>query len=207
MYLHELRNLFNILLQNALAREWRKEKGLINYLGHLFIDCWDDNSLEQGCKQNSGTSVFSQFSSVAQSCLTLCDLMDCTTPGFAVHHRLLELAQTQHPLSRWCHPTISHSLLSSSLPAFNLSQHQGLFQGVSSSHQVAKVDWSLSFSISPFHEYSGLISFRMDWLDLLTVQGTLKNLLQHHSSKASILGGSDSLKSNSHNAYMTTGKP
>ena len=76
----------------------------------------------------------------------------------------------------------SHALLSPSPPAFNLSQHQCLFQWVSSSQQVAKI-----FSINPFSEYSGLISFRNDCFDLLAVQGTLKNLLQHHSSKASIV--------------------
>ena len=80
----------------------------------------------------------------------------------------------------------SHPLLSPSPPAFNLSQHQGLFKRVSSSHQVAKY-WSFSFSISPSNEYSGLTSFRMDRLKLLALQGTLKSLLQHHSSKASIL--------------------
>ena len=72
------------------------------------------------------------------------------------------------------------------LPAFNLSQHQGLFQGVISVHQVPKY-LSFNFRISPSNEYSGLISFRMDWLDLLAVQGTLKGLFQHHSSKASHL--------------------
>ena len=89
------------------------------------------------------------------------------------------------PLSRWCHPTIS-SLSSPSLPAFNLSQHQGLFQWVGSSYQVAKV-LKLQLQHQSLHEYSGLISFRIDWSDLLAVQGTLKSLLQHHSSKASIL--------------------
>ena len=82
-------------------------------------------------------------------------------------------------LSCWCHPTISSSV-SPSLPAFSLSHHQGLFQWVSSLHQVAKY-WSFSFSISPSNEYSGLISFRMDWLDYLAVQVILKSLLQHHS--------------------------
>ena len=90
----------------------------------------------------------------------------------------------------------SHSLSSPS-PAFNLSQHQGL-----SSESVLCIRWpkywSFSFNISPSNEYSGLISFRMDWLDLLVVQGTLKNLLQHHSSKASILWHSAFLLSNSH---------
>ena len=78
----------------------------------------------------------------------------------------------------------SYPLLSPSPPAPNPSQHQSLFQWVSSSHEVAKKYWSFSFSISPSKEHLGLVSFRMDWLDLLAVQGTLKSLLQHHSSKA-----------------------
>ena len=89
-------------------------------------------------------------------------------------------------LSQQCIPTILSSVIFPSPPAFYLSQHQGLFQWVDSSHQVTwyKV---FSFSISPSNKYSGLISFRIDWFDLLAVQGTLKSLLQHHSSKASIL--------------------
>ena len=90
------------------------------------------------------------------------------------------------PLSQWCHSTISSSVVPSSPPAFYLSQHQDLFQWVISSHQVAKVR-SFSFSISPSNEYSGLISFRIDWLDLFAIQGTLKSLPQHHHLKASIL--------------------
>ena len=87
------------------------------------------------------------------------------------------------PLSRWCHPARwVHPLSSPSPPAPNPSQHQGLFQWVNSLHQVAKV-MEFRFSISPSNEHLGLISFRMDWLDLLAVQGTLKSLLQHHSSK------------------------
>ena len=111
--------------------------------------------------------------------------MDCSMPGFPVHHQLPELAQTH---VHWVgdaiqpfHPDIPFS------PAFNLSQHQGLFQWVSPSHQVAKVLQFFSFRISPSNKYSGLVSFRMDWLDLLAVLGTLKNLLQHHNSKTSIL--------------------
>jgi len=127
------------------------------------------------------------FSSIpiAQSCLTLCNPMDYSTPGFLVHHQLLELAQTQvHQVGDAIQP--SHPLSSPSPPAFNLSQHQGLFQGVSSSHQVAKV---LEFQLQ--HQSCQWI-FRTDfgwtdWLDLLAVQGTLKSLLQQHSSKASIL--------------------
>jgi len=126
-----------------------------------------------------------QFSSVSQSCPTLSDPMDCSTPGLHAHHQLPEFTQTRiHWVSDAIQP--SHPLLSLSPPAFNLSQHQGLFKWVSSLHQVARY-WSFSFSISPSNEYSGLISFRVDRLDLLAVQGTLKSLLQHHSSKASIL--------------------
>ena len=83
------------------------------------------------------------------------------------------------------HPTIPSSI-GLFPPALNFCQHQGLFQWISTSHQVAKF-WSFSFSISPSSEYSGLISFRTDWFELLAVQGTLKSLLQHHSSKVSIL--------------------
>ena len=136
------------------------------------------------CKNVPG--VFSQFSSVAQSCPTLCNPMDCSMPGIPVHHQLPELPQTH---AHWVSDAIqpSHPRSSSSPPALNLSQHQGLFQWVSSSHQVAKKYWSFSFNISPSNKYSGLISFRMNWLDLLAVQGTLRSLLQQHSSKASLL--------------------
>ena len=114
------------------------------------------------------------------SFLTLCNPIDCSTPGFPVYHQLPQFAQTHvHWVSDAIQP--SDPLSSPSPPAFNLSQHQGLFQEVSSSHQVTKV---LEFHLN---EYSGLISFRMDWLDLLAVQWTLKSLLQHHSLKASIL--------------------
>ena len=111
--------------------------------------------------------------------------MDCSTPGFPVHHQPLELAQIHvHRVSDTTQP--SHPLSSPCPPAFNLSQNQGLFQWVSSSYQVAKY-WHFIFNISPSNEYSGLASFRIDQFDLLAVQGTLKSLLQHHSSKASIL--------------------
>ena len=111
--------------------------------------------------------------------------MDCSTPGFPVLHHLPDLAQTH---VHWVGDAIqpSHPLSSPFPPAVNLSQEQGLFKWVISSHQVAKY-WSFSFNISPSNEYSGLISFRMDWLDLLAVQGTLKSFLQHYSSKASVL--------------------
>ena len=126
-----------------------------------------------------------QFSSVAQSCLALWDPMDCSTPGFPVHHQLLELTQSH---VHWVGDAIQpfHPLLSPSPPAFNLCSLK-VFSSESVLHIRWPKYWSFSFSISPSDEYSGLISFRVDWFDLLAVQGTLKSLLQHHSSKASTL--------------------
>ena len=108
-----------------------------------------------------------QFTSVIQWCPTLCDSMDCSTPGFPVHHWLPEFTQTHfHWVSDAIQP--SHPLSSPSPKAFNLFQHQDLFQGVCSSHQVAKV-LGFQFSMSPPNEYSGLTSFRMDcWMSLLS---------------------------------------
>ena len=146
-----------------------------------------------------------QFTSVQPlSPVQLCDPMDHSTPGLPVHHQLPEVTQIHvHWVSDAIQP--SYSLSSPSPPAFNLSQHQGLFKWVSSSHQVAKV-LEFSFNISPSNEHSGLISFRMDWLDLLAVQGTLKSLLQHHSSKVSILRHSAFFRVQLSHPYMTTEK-
>ena len=118
-----------------------------------------------------------QFSSVAQSCLTLCNPMSCSLPGLSVLHQLPELAQTH---VHWVGDPIqpSHPLLSSSPPTFNLSHHQGLFKWVSSSHQVAKV---LEFNLQ--HQ---------------SFQGTRKSLLQHHSSNHQFFSVEPSLWSNSH---------
>ena len=142
------------------------------------------------------------FSSVAQSCPILCDTMDCSMPGFPDHHPLPEPTQTH---VHWVGDAIqpSHSLSSPS-PVFDISQHQSLFQWVSFLHQVPK-HWSFSFSISPSNEYSGLISFRMDWLDLLAVQGTLQFLLQCHSSKAALFWRSAFFILQLLHLYMTTG--
>ena len=130
--------------------------------------------------------------------------MNHSMPGLPGHHQLPEFTQTHvHRVSDAIQP--SHPLLSPSFPAPNASQHQSLFQCVSSSHQVAKV-LDFSFSISPSNEYSGLISFRMDRLHLLAVQGTLKSLLQHHSSKESILPCSAFFTVQLSHPYMTTGK-
>ena len=133
------------------------------------------------------------------------DPMDCSTLGFPVHHHLLEFAQT--PV-HWVGDSIqpSYPLSSPSPPAFNLSQHQGLFHWVSSSHQVAEgLEFQLQteWMITPSNKYSGLTSFRMDWLDLLAVQGTLKSLIQHHSSSFLQL----SLWSNSHIRTWLPEKP
>ena len=137
-----------------------------------------------------------QFSSVAQSCPTLCNAMNCSTPSLPVHHQLLEFTQAHvHRVSDAIYP--SHPLSSPSLPTFNLSQHQGLYQWVSSAHQVAKV-LEHQLQHQSFNEYSGLISFSIDWFDLFAVQRTLKSLLKHHSSKAPILHNQISSQSNSH---------
>ena len=130
--------------------------------------------------------------------------MDCSTPGFPVLYQLLELAQTHvHRVGDTIQP--SHSLSSPFPPTFNLSQHR-VFSKESVLHIRWQKYWSFSFSISPSNAYSGLISFRMDWWDLLAVQETLKSLLQHHSSKASILQCSAFFMVQLSHPYMTTGK-
>ena len=142
--------------------------------------------------------------SVTQSCPTLCNPMDCSMPGFPALHNLPEFAQTHvHWASDALQP--SHPLPPSSPFAFNLSQQQGLFQWVSSSHQVAKV-LELQLQYQPSNEYSGLISFRIDWFDLVAVQGTLKSLLRHHNLKTSVLWQSAFFTVQLSHPYMTTGK-
>ena len=151
-----------------------------------------------------------QFSS-AQSCPTLCDPMNHSTPGYPVHHQLLEFTQTHiHWVSHAIQP--SYPLSSTSPPAFNLSQHQDIFKWVTvfSFKSVLHIRWpkfwNFSFSISPSNEYSELMSFRIDWFDLLAVQGTLKSLFQYHSSKASILWHSAFFIVQLSHPYMSTGK-
>ena len=128
--------------------------------------------------------------------------MDCSMPGFSVHHQLPELAQT-HVHRVGDSIQASHLLSSPFLSAFNLSQHQGLFHWVSSSYQVAKV---LEFQLQhqSFQWIFGLISFRMDWFDLLAVQGTLNSLLQYHISKASVFQHSGFSMVQISHPYMTT---
>ena len=137
---------------------------------------------------------------VTLSCLTLWNPMDCNQPRFPIFHYLLEFV---HRVSDTIQP--SHPLLFPSPPGLNLSQHQGLFKWVHSSHQVAKL---LEFQLQhqSYNEHPRLISFRMNWLDLLAVQVTLKSLLQHHSSKASILQCSAFFTVQLSHPYMTTAK-
>ena len=137
-------------------------------------------------------------------CVQLCKPMACSKPVFLVHHQILEPAQTHvHWVSDAIQPP--HSLMSPSPPAFNLSQHQGFFQWVSSSYQVFKV---LEHQLqNPSCEYLGLVSSRTDWLELLVIQETLKSLLQHHSSKASsVLWCSAFLMVQLTNPFVITGK-
>ena len=144
------------------------------------------------------------FSSVAQSCPTLCDPMNHSKPGLPVHHHLPEFTQTHvHWVSDIIQP--SHPLSYPSPPAPNPSQHQSLFQWLNSSHEVAK-DLEFQLQHQSFQWTPELISFRMDWLDLLAVQGTLKSLLQHYSSEASILQHSTLFTVQLSHPYMTTGK-
>ena len=144
-----------------------------------------------------------QFSSVTQPCLTLWDSMDCSSTDLPVHHQFTEFTQTQvHRHGDAIQH--SHTLSSPSPPTFNISSIK-VFADV-----VISIKWlnylCFSFSISPSSEYSGLISFGMDWLDLLAVQGTLKSLLQHHSLKPSILWHSAFFMVQLTHPYMTTGK-
>ena len=144
-----------------------------------------------------------QLSSVTQSCPTLCNPIDCSTPGFPVHHQfsLLKLMSIESVMPSnhlvLCYPLL---LLPSIFPSIRVfAQESGLH-----------IKWpkyrSFSFSITPSNEYSRLISFRLDWLDLLAVQGTLKSLLQHHSSKTLVLWCSAFFMVQFSHHYMTTGK-
>ena len=160
-----------------------------------------------------------QFCSVAQSCPNLCDRMDFSTPGFSVHHQLLELAQTHvHRVRRlqsmgslrvrhnWVRPSnhlilcIPLLLLPSIFPSIKVFSNESVLCITWPKY------WSFSFSISLSNEYSGLISLRIDQFDLLIVQGTVKSFLQHHSSKASILWCSDFFTVQLSHPYMTTRK-
>ena len=154
--------------------------------------------------QVSLVELLGQFSSVAQSCLTLCDPMDCRIPGLLVFP-MPGVYSNSCPLSWWCHPThltVCHPLLllPSIFPSIRVFPEESVL------HIRWLKDWSFSFSISPSNKHPGLISIRMDWLDLRAIQGTFKSLLQHHSSKASILWHSAFFVVQLSHPYMTTGK-
>ena len=151
-----------------------KDRTGVPYAGRWILNLWTIRE-----------TLSISFSLVAQLCLTLCNPMDCSTPGLPVHHQFPEPTQTMSTESVMpsnhlilCRPLL---LLPSIFPSIRV------FSNESALHIRWPKYWSFSSSISPSNEYSGLISFRMDWLDLLAVQQTLKSLLQHHSSKASIL--------------------
>ena len=146
---------------------------------------------------------FSQYSSVAQLCPTLCSPMECNTPGFPIHHQLPELAQTQVRRDRDAIQPSQSSVIPFSclvLPSIRVFSKESVV------HIWWPEYWRFSFSISPSNEYSGLISFGIDWFDILAVQGTLESLLQSHSSKASILQCSAFFTVQLSYPYMTTGK-
>ena len=156
-----------------------RDQSLVSCIGSQVLHC-----LSHQGSPGKTWPIF-QFSSVAQSCPTLCHSMDCSMQGFPVHHQLPEFTQTYvHRVGHAFQP--SHPLSSPSSPALNLSRIR-----VFSNESALRIRWSkkcsFSFNISPSNEHSGLICFRMDWLDLLAVQGTVKSLLQNHSSEASNL--------------------
>ena len=175
---------------------------LIAEKGFLFSSCY---SLEL-CIQMLISFLFSfvfHLSSVTQSCPILCNPMDCSTPGLPVQQQLPEPSQTRvHQLAMPSNHLICCPLLLLP-PIFSIIR-------VFSNESALRIKWpkycSFSFNISPSNEYPGLISFRMDWLDHLAVQGTRKSLLQHHSSKASILWCSAFFTVQLSHLYMTTGK-
>ena len=184
--------------------QWQLDFSLHSCIESIYL--WSKGRLFSSPPGINGICFWSSFlfSSVAQSCLTLCDPMDCSITDLPVHHQLPEFTQTfVHWVSDAIHP--SQSLSSPSPPTCNLSQHRGLFKWVSFLHQMAKV---LEFQLQhqPFQWKFRTDSFRMNWLDLCTVQGIFKSLLQHHSSKASILQHSAFFMVRLSHPYMTTGK-
>ena len=163
----------NLCTVSSIEKYWLAEKSHLNLT--MLCRMW--------LKLSTTLKSVSSVSSVAQSCPTFWDPMNRSTPGFPVHHQLPECTQTHvHRVSDAIQP--SHPLSSPSPPAPNPSQHHSLFQWVNSSHELSKV---LEFQLQhQSFQWIGLISFRMDCLDLLAVQETLQSLFQHHSSKASI---------------------
>ena len=161
------------------------------------MDIWiKDLALTRRDRERSEINYSIQFSSVAQSCLTLCNPMNSSTPGLPVHHQLPDDLNSC-PLTQWCHPTISSTVVPFSCPqSFPASGSFQMSQLFTSGGQSIGV--SASTSVLPMNT--------QDWLDLLAVQGTLKSLLQHHSSKESILWRSAFFIVQLSHPYMTTGK-
>ena len=151
----------------------------------ISLDQYGDGSTDTGAVLQTFCPFYIMLRSVAQSCRTLCDLVNCSAPGFPALYNLPEFAQTHvhwvDDATQPSHPLLPVFLLPSIFPSIR----------VFSNEQALPIRWpkywSFSFSICPSDEHSELISFRMDWVDLLEVQGTFKSLLQHHSSKASVL--------------------
>ena len=176
-----------LYIQIIVKAKWDYYVCFINcHSQYLYHKCWHWWVLR--IKQQSwlgrNRNMFSQFSLFPWSCLTLCDPMNCSMPDFPVHHQLPELAQLMgiRPVMPSNHLILCHSLI---LPSIFPSIR--VFSNVSVLRIRWPKYWSFSFGISPSNDYSGLISFRIDWFDLLAVQRILKNLLQHNSSKRSIL--------------------
>ena len=155
--------------------------------------------------ENKLVLMVNQFSSVAQLCATLCNPMNRSTPNLSVHHQLPEFTQIRvhrvRDAMQPSHPSRPLLLVPPIPPSIRV------FSNDSTLRRGWPKYWSFSFSISSSNEHPGLISFRMNWLDLLAVQGTLKSLIQHHSSKASILRGSAFFTVQLSHPYMTTEKP
>ena len=155
--------------------------GQRNNIASATAASWAPQVFPPKCRRH----CYIQFSSVAQSCPTLCDAMNRSTPGLPVHHQRPESTQTH---AHWIgdaiqpsHPLSPFLFLPPMLPSIRVFSNESVLRTKWPKY------WSVSFNISPSNEHPGLISFRMDWLDLLAVQGTLKSFLQHHNSKASIL--------------------
>ena len=189
------------------SKDMKKREPLCTFGGNVNWCSYLENCMEVSKKKIKNRLPSVQFSSVAQfssvqSCPTLCDPMDCSMPGLPVHRQLPEFTQT-HML--WVGKPSNHLILCRPLllpPSIFPSVR--VFSNVSVLQIRWPKYWSFSFNISPSNEHPGLISFRMDWLDLWAVQGTLKSLLQQHSSKASVLVLIFIIQLS--HPYMTTGK-
>ena len=157
--------------------------------------------------RNQIQGFWTQLSSVAQSCLTLCGPVDHSTPGLPVHYQFPEFTQTHvHAVGVQSVMPSNPLILCRLLLLPSMFPSTRFFSNESALHIRWSKYWSFSFNISPSNEHPGLIFFRMDWLDVLAVQGTLKSLLQHHSSEASLLQHSASFIVQLSHPYMTTGE-